>query len=753
MHDRICITTARSIQNAFLLLIVALFFSQVHSHVSALDWVTETVDSSGNTGWYTSLALDSEGNPWICYLDWTSRNLKYATKNEGVWFTGTADPVNGTGEYCSIKLGVASQPLISYYDGTLGNLSFAIKNGDNWTREIIDSEGVGRYTSLALDYDGNPQISYQDLLNMKLKYAQKTGDFWICETVDNSGNVGTYSSLAIDSFGNPHISYYDAGHGFLKYATKTGSTWTSVIVDNTGNTGYYTSLGLNVSGNPAISYYDGINRDLKYATKTGSTWVKEVVDRTGNVGLYTSLAFDSSGNPRISYYDSTNSHLKYAQKTGSLWTNVTVDTAMNSGLYSSLALDNTGNPRISYRSGGIGELRYATGVSPLLLDFNASLTYGTIPLAVRFNDLSTGGLPTLWNWSFGDGTWFNTSSGDLNNPYHVYEKPGVYSVNLTVQNFTVASTLSRTGYITVIAPEDTILPTISPTPEPSITLTLSPTMTPVPTVSPDPTLTPAPTSSPDPTLTPILTISPYPTPTSSPSPTLSPVVTVDSGNDDGYPVISTVPPVNGLQGNQTVNIGGNSAFRRITITGQDLSGSIITAWMISSLPAGVPSLDTPVYQYIDVIPARSGVISAALIEFDVPLVVIREHHATWDDVTLCRLNSSTWDCLPVIMAGSENGRMIYRAASPDISLFAITIRNSTATGLPGERNAVPPATGTVPEHGTITPVKPVISNAPVTPVPASFDTSFSFILSVILTAGIVGMILVIVLIGQWRMKQ
>jgi len=202
-----------------------------------------------------------------------------------------------------------------------------------------------------------------------------------------------------------------------------------------------------------------------------------------------------------------------------------------------------------------------------------------------------------------------------------------------------------------------------------------------------------------------------------------------------------------------VNVGGDSAFRRITITGRDLSGSIITAWKISSLPAGVPPLDTPVYQYIDVISARLGVISAALIEFDVPLVVIREHHATRDDVTLCRLNSSTWACLPVLMAGSENGRMVYRAESPGFSLFAITIRNDTGTGLQEERIPLPSATGTVPEDGAITPVEPVISSAPVPPIPASPDTSLSFMPSAILAAGIIGMILVVVLITQGRIRQ
>ena len=93
-------------------------------------------------------------------------------------------------------------------------------------------------------------------------------------------------------------------------------------------------------------------------------------------------------------------------------------------------------------------------------------------LLVRFSDNSTGGLPSLWNWSFGDGTWFNTSLNALKNPEHVYLTPGSYTVNLTILNITVFSTLSRSDYVTVVSPMETTVPTTSPTP--AITPTSSP---------------------------------------------------------------------------------------------------------------------------------------------------------------------------------------------------------------------------------------------------------------------------------------
>ena len=60
--------------------------------------------------------------------------------------------------------------------------------------------------------------------------------------------------------------------------------------------------------------------------------------------------------------------------------------------------------------------------------FTATPRKGTAPLKVQFTDASTG-VPTSWSWQFGDG-----GTNTTQNPYHVYNTAGTFTVNLTAGN-------------------------------------------------------------------------------------------------------------------------------------------------------------------------------------------------------------------------------------------------------------------------------------------------------------------------------
>ncbi len=292
-----------------------------YTYQDASGWHTETVASARVTAMWTSIGLDASGKPHISFCDYYSdefwnidADLIYAYK-DGSWQTYSVDSTGDTGYYTSIKV-KSGYPHISYFDGTNYDLKYAYKDAGGWHTETVDGTGsVGQYTSMAIDGTGYPHISYLNNTNGDLKYAYKDGGGWHAETVDSAGNVGQYTSIKVDGSDNPHISYYDGTNTDLKYAYKDGSGWHTETVDSAGTVGWYTSIALNTSSYPRISYYDYTNGDLKYAYKDGSGWHTMQVDGTeGNDGKFSSLALDASYNPHISYYDGTNYDLKYAYR-------------------------------------------------------------------------------------------------------------------------------------------------------------------------------------------------------------------------------------------------------------------------------------------------------------------------------------------------------------------------------------------------------------------------------------------------------
>jgi PGF-pre-PGF domain-containing protein len=65
--------------------------------------------------------------------------------------------------------------------------------------------------------------------------------------------------------------------------------------------------------------------------------------------------------------------------------------------------------------------------------FTSNVTEGLAPLSVQFNDTSAN-FPTMWNWSFGDTLWFNTTDSSLRNATKSYTSGGNYTITLYVSN-------------------------------------------------------------------------------------------------------------------------------------------------------------------------------------------------------------------------------------------------------------------------------------------------------------------------------
>ncbi|MFZ5568880.1 MAG: PKD domain-containing protein [Thermodesulfobacteriota bacterium] len=88
---------------------------------------------------------------------------------------------------------------------------------------------------------------------------------------------------------------------------------------------------------------------------------------------------------------------------------------------------------------------------PPVAEFSANKTIGGAPATIQFTDLSTGGAATEWYWDFGDG---QTSFEE--NPAHVYDQDGDYTVSLTASNEFGSDTMVKEAYIKLTSASENI---------------------------------------------------------------------------------------------------------------------------------------------------------------------------------------------------------------------------------------------------------------------------------------------------------
>jgi hypothetical protein len=144
--------------------------------------IMEKVDSDGDVGQFTSIGIDASATPtpFISYYDVGQADLKLAYREPGpwpgVWNKFTLDSAGDVGKWSSIAVDADRTVHIAYYDATYGDLKYLRWQNGATAISTVDSEGdVGTYASIALDPQGRPCIAYYDATKGDLKMARMVG--------------------------------------------------------------------------------------------------------------------------------------------------------------------------------------------------------------------------------------------------------------------------------------------------------------------------------------------------------------------------------------------------------------------------------------------------------------------------------------------------------------------------------------------------------------------------------------------------
>ena len=195
------------------------------SNVACTSATSTTVDDPANAvGAFTSLAIGTDGLPVISHSDSTALALRVThcgnvTCTNGNTSTTVDDPANAVGFYTSLAIGTDGLPVISHWDQTAGALRVTHCRNvacTSATSTTVDdpANAVGAFTSLAIGTDGLPVIGHRDDTAQGLRVTHCGNPACTSATsttVDDPVNgVGWNTSLAIGSDGLPVISHRES---------------------------------------------------------------------------------------------------------------------------------------------------------------------------------------------------------------------------------------------------------------------------------------------------------------------------------------------------------------------------------------------------------------------------------------------------------------------------------------------------------------------------------------------------------------
>jgi hypothetical protein len=237
-------------------------------------WYFQIVDAAGDVGYYSQIAVTSDGTPYILYRNYGDNVfLTWPVKPGGFW--DRMQIASGDSYYfyaLSVEIICDSSDNLHLAYPTSGGFDYAIVSSQ--TRDFIlppenvtsdpgfldlaIAENAGTITpAIVYSYYGSPG-------ELRVAARNPSTGVWSIETIYTG--VVISPSITADATGYFHISFFESAGDNLMYATNApDNVWGSQVVDVAGDVGQYSSIVIDADGYPCIAYYDATNGNLKYA--------------------------------------------------------------------------------------------------------------------------------------------------------------------------------------------------------------------------------------------------------------------------------------------------------------------------------------------------------------------------------------------------------------------------------------------------------------------------------------------------------
>jgi len=404
----------------------------------------------------------------INYLSAVDQNVVWATAYDGSGsaaniqeFTKTTDGGNtwvpGTINIGNTALGISMITAINANtawlaafpnaSGQTGGIWKTTDGGNTWIRQNTALyNNANSFTNVVYFWDANNGFCMGDPINGEFEVYTTIngGTNWVPVNAANIPNPlsGEYGyTRQIEVVGND--VWFTTNKGRIYHSTDRGITF-QVYQSPLTDFGSATMSGNLSFTNSTTGLIVNINGLVYKTTDGGATWNQ----------ITTSGSVFTNG---LCYIAGTDTVFTTGAASGSSGSSYSIDGGINWNI-----IDNAQHLYVEFINSNIGWSGWfnvnatSQGMwkwyiinTNLYVDFSASPVNVCAGDTVHFTDLTTGSIPTSWQWSFTGG---NPATSTIQNPDVVYATPGVYNVTLVANDGSGPASLTKAGYINVVQP-------------------------------------------------------------------------------------------------------------------------------------------------------------------------------------------------------------------------------------------------------------------------------------------------------------
>jgi hypothetical protein len=252
-------------------------------------WFIEIVSAENEDAGSPELLIAPDGSPVLFYqvrIDGYNAELKYSRRLEdGGWESESVDSDGYVGTWSSGAFDHAGQLQVAYFAGyPYYDLRFARRIDGNWHKELVDSDAeTGYHVQLLVNQADEVCIGYGSINPWGVRLASHNSSGWNLETVRE--NVGHNFAMTVNELGNPIFAIRD-GSFFL--SARDGSDWILEPIDSENSAGIEPSgLERDASGTLWVVYSSEV--DLRVAWRQDA-WQSRSITNLYPGGLWRGLS-------------------------------------------------------------------------------------------------------------------------------------------------------------------------------------------------------------------------------------------------------------------------------------------------------------------------------------------------------------------------------------------------------------------------------------------------------------------------------